>query len=106
MVTIDPDTIYCRAELVEALGSTILGYMTRVGGLRAVGDRYLGKSVLESFGRVHDVKGCQRVSGKEVNCENGSENRLGKATRRRGFQSASGKGGPDSLVSQILEVHG
>lgn len=104
MVTIDPNAMYSRAELVELLGATIMGHMTLIGGLRAVGDRYLGKCVLESLGRVHDVRARRGLSGREVNCENGIENRVGKVARRREFQSTSGGGRRNALVRQVEDL--
>lgn len=104
MVRIDPDTMYSRLELVERLGTTIVRLATRVGGLRAVGDWYLGKSVLESVGRVHDVRSRRGVSGKEVNGKNGIENQVEKVARRGEFQSPSVGGGRNALVGQVAQI--
>jgi hypothetical protein len=57
--SIDPQGIYTRAELVEIMGESAFRRLP----VRAVGDRYLGKEILDAFLQVHhDVLSNQRAS--------------------------------------------
>lgn len=51
-VSIDPNAIYLRDELIALLGEPMLNSAVRAG-LRAIGDRYLGAKVLEYVDKAH-----------------------------------------------------
>src|SRR5687768_5577352 len=67
MIELMPNTLYSASELEQMLGKRCLARLRKDGCLRAVGDRYLGRLVLDAYCNAAQAKDCQRVSGgKEV----------------------------------------
>lgn len=105
MIRIDLDGLYTASELEGIFGRSKLAILRQIGGLRAAADLYLGKTVLEAFGRVHDNRRRQHASGrKEV--DDGSASYVGKGVHGEDVQSVSRLGSSESLERQLEELEG
>jgi hypothetical protein len=103
MIEIHQHILYRAEELKTLLGARCLAALRREGALRAVGDWYLGQTVLDSFARVATMKASGASPAREeakIEKERAKKS-VAKAADRKTVQPVSGRKGDDSLRGQL-----
>lgn len=108
MIELAPNALYTSTELEDLIGRATLAQLRKAGGLRAVGDRYLGQLVLDAYRQAAQAKALsiQRVPSvrKEVQHEDTQEKDMAKDRQNGRAFGVPTSNQPTPLRSQLQKA--
>lgn len=105
MIELNPNALYDAPELEQLLGRRSLVRLRSEGGLRAIGDRYLGQQILDAFRHVAETASSQRVPSEKGGrtLEDTQQKKVDQSRRHGESLRVSRSEGYSSLRNQLEE---